>query len=100
MNHAEKGISRNLNKISQTMKKHNKDKKRIKDDSNIKSPRVIRGIDDPLLNGSYSDSVITSKGRRRRHRSGYTSAGSGGETSDQGYAGGFKIRGDRWITRD
>lgn len=82
------------------MKKHNKDKKRVKDDNSIESPRVIRGIDDPLLNGSYSDSVITSKGRRR-HRSGYTSAGSGGESSDQGHVGGgFAIRGDRWITRD
>ncbi|KAJ4868835.1 Protein LAZ1 [Raphanus sativus] len=45
-----------LHKISQNIKKHDKDKRRVKDDSCMSSSssrRVIRGIDDPLLNGSF-----------------------------------------------
>ncbi|KAJ0010034.1 hypothetical protein Pint_34112 [Pistacia integerrima] len=100
----EKGITKfneKLHKISQNIKK-DKDKRRTKDDSCIatSSParRVIRGIDDPLLNGSISDSAPTRKKHRRK--SGYTSAESGGESSsDQSY-GGYQVRGHRWVTKD
>ncbi|KAH0744833.1 hypothetical protein AABB24_012984 [Solanum stoloniferum] len=97
----EKGIKK-LHKISQNIKKHEKEK-RTKDDSCIatSSParRVIRGIDDPLLHGSISDSGASRKKKHRR-KSGYTSAESGGESSsDQSY-GGIQVRGRRWLTKD
>ena len=102
----EKGITRfneKLHRISQNIKKHDKDKRRTKDDSCIVSSspakRVIRGIDDPLLNGSISDSGI-SRGKKHRRKSGYASAESGGESSsDQSY-GGYQIRGHRWVTKE
>lgn len=102
----EKGITKfnkKLHKISQNIKRHDKGK-RTKDDSFIatSSPtrRVIRGIDDPLLNGSFSDSTVASKGKKHRKKSGYTSAESGGESSsDQSY-GGYQIRGRRWVIKD
>ncbi|XP_008781279.1 protein LAZ1 isoform X2 [Phoenix dactylifera] len=101
----EKGLTKfneKLHKISQNIKKHEKERKRVKDDSCIGSSsptrRVIRGIDDPLLNGSVSDSGA-SRGRRHRRKSGYTSAESGGESSDHGH-GGYEIRGRRWVTKD
>ncbi|KAF3602271.1 hypothetical protein F2Q69_00032630, partial [Brassica cretica] len=82
-----------LHKISQNIKKHDKDKRRVKDDSCMSSSssrRVIRGIDDPLLNGSFSDSGVT-RTKKHRQKSGYTSGGSGGESSsDQAYSG-FEI---------
>lgn len=98
----EKGFARfnkKLHKISQKIKKHDKER-RTKDDSVIASPtrRIIRGIDDPLLNGSSSDSGV-SRGKRHRRNSSYTCAESGGESSDQGY-GGYEIRGHRWVTKD
>eukprot|EP00262_Sarcandra_glabra_P008083 TRINITY_DN21272_c0_g1_i4.p1 TRINITY_DN21272_c0_g1~~TRINITY_DN21272_c0_g1_i4.p1 ORF type:complete len:221 (-),score=35.91 TRINITY_DN21272_c0_g1_i4:279-941(-) len=100
----EKGFTRfneKLHKISQNIKRHEKERRRPKDDSciNSSSParRVIRGIDDPLLNGSISDSGV-SRGRKHRRKSGYTSAESG-ESSDQGH-GAYEIRGRRWITKD
>ncbi|KAL9262282.1 LAZ1-like protein [Drosera capensis] len=100
----EKGLTKfneKLHKISQNMKK--RDKRRPKDDSSIStsSParRVIRGIDDPLLNGSMSDSGA-SRGRRHRKKSGYTSGESGGESSsDQSYSG-FQVHGRRWVSKD
>jgi len=103
----EKGFTRfneKLHKISENIKKHEKEKKRTKDDSCLGSSsptrRVIRGIDDPLLTGSFSDSGAT-RGRRHRKKSGYRSAESGGESSsDHGQGGGYEIRGRRWITRD
>ncbi|XP_061355723.1 protein LAZ1 isoform X1 [Gastrolobium bilobum] len=102
----EKGITRfneKLHKISQNIKKHDKDRRRTKDDSCIVSSsparRVIRGIDDPLLNGSVSDSGI-SRVKKHRRKSGYTSGESGGESSsDQSY-GGYQIRGHRWVTKE
>ncbi|EEF36576.1 conserved hypothetical protein [Ricinus communis] len=102
----EKGITKfneKLHKISQNIKKHDKDRRRTKDDSCIatSSPtrKVIRGIDDPLLNGSISDSGVV-KGKKNRRKSGYTSGESGGESSsDQSY-GGYQIRGRRWVTKD
>ncbi|XVF68051.1 hypothetical protein PTKIN_Ptkin10aG0172100 [Pterospermum kingtungense] len=100
----EKGITKfneKLHKISQNIKKHDKDKRKTKDDSCIAASarRVIRGIDDPLLNGSISDSGFA-RGKKHRRKSGYTSAESGGESSsDQSY-GGYQIRGRRWVTKD
>ncbi|KAL3509488.1 hypothetical protein ACH5RR_028889 [Cinchona calisaya] len=99
----EKGIShlnRKLHKISQNIKKHDKGR-RTKDDSCIGSPShtVIRGIDDPLLNGSMSDTGTVRKKRHRR-KSGYTSAESGGESSSDHSLGGYQIHGRRWFTKD
>ncbi|XP_057966337.1 protein LAZ1 [Malania oleifera] len=102
----EKGITRfneKLHKISQNIKRHNKEKRRTKDDSCISTAlpirKVIRGIDDPLLNGSISDSGVL-RGKKHRRKSGYTSAESGGESSsDQSYSG-YQIRGHRWVTKD
>ncbi|KAL3821535.1 hypothetical protein ACJIZ3_007440 [Penstemon smallii] len=101
----EKGINKfnqKLHKISHNIKRHEKGR-RTKDDSCIatSSPtrRVIRGIDDPLLNGSISD---TGSSRRKKHRrkSGYTSAESGGESSSDLTYGGYQIRGRRWVVKD
>lgn len=98
----EKGIShlnKKLHKISQNIKRHDKERK-TKDDSCITSPthQVIRGIDDPLLNGSVSDSGSARKKKHRR-TAGYTSAESGGESSDPSL-GGYQIHGWRWVTKD
>ncbi|XWS67631.1 hypothetical protein CRYUN_Cryun04dG0022200 [Craigia yunnanensis] len=100
----EKGITKfneKLHKISQNIKRHDKDRRKTKDDSCIatSAQRVIRGIDDPLLNGSISDSGVA-RGKKHHRKSGYTSAESGGESSsDQSY-GGYQIRGQRWVTKD
>ncbi|KAI5660768.1 hypothetical protein M9H77_20091 [Catharanthus roseus] len=100
----EKGISKfneKLHKISQNMKRHDRDR-RTKDDSCISSSqshKVIRGIDDPLLNGSMSDTGTVRKKKHRR-KSGYTSAESGGESSSDQSFGGIQIRGRRWVTKD
>lgn len=103
----EKGFTRfgeKLHKISQNIKRHDRDKRRTKDDSFIAntSPtrRVIRGIDDPLLYGSFSDSAVSRGKKHHRRKSGYTSAESGGESSsDQSY-GGYQVGGRRWVTKD
>ncbi|KAF5727115.1 hypothetical protein HS088_TW22G00802 [Tripterygium wilfordii] len=102
----EKGIIRfneKLHKISENIKRHDKDKRKVKDDSCLATSsstrRVIRGIDDPLLNGSFSDTGVK-KGRNHRRKLGYTSAESGGESSsDQSY-GGYQITGHRWVGKD
>lgn len=102
----EKGFTRfneKLHKISQNIKRHGKEKRKTKDDSCIStsSPvgKVIRGIDDPLLNGSMSDSGV-SRVKKHPRKSGNTSAESGGESSsDQSY-GGYQVRGRRWVTKD
>lgn len=101
----EKGLTKfneKLHKISQDIKRREKERKRVKDDGHIgtssPSMKVIRGIDDPLLYGSVSDSG-PSRGRRHRRKSGYASAESGGESSDH-TCGGYEIRGHRWVTKD
>jgi hypothetical protein len=103
VNHAVEPINEKLHRISQNIKKHEKEKKKTNDDSCINSQqslsRVISGIDDPLLNGSLSDNSGQKKSRKHRRKSGYGSAESGGESSDQGL-GGYEIRGHRWITRE
>ncbi|KAK1388924.1 Lazarus [Heracleum sosnowskyi] len=101
----EKGINkfnRKLHNISENIKRHDKNKK-TRDDSCIDvSPparKVIRGIDDPLLNGSFSDSGGFKKKKHRR-KAGYTSAESGGESSSDQSFGGYEVRGRRWITKE
>ncbi|PKU62281.1 hypothetical protein MA16_Dca027829 [Dendrobium catenatum] len=101
-----KGLTRfneKLHKISQNIKKQEKDRRRIKDDSVIGSSspsrRVIRGIDDPLLNGTVSNSSVF-RGRRHCRKSVYNSADSGGEHNSDHSFGGYEIRGCRWITKD
>ncbi|XP_031105984.1 protein LAZ1-like isoform X1 [Ipomoea triloba] len=100
----EKGITKfnqKLHKISQNIKKHNEDR-RTKDDSCIAaaSPtrRVIRGIDDPLLNVSECDTGTFTK-KRQQWKAGYTSE-SGGENDSEKRFGGFLVRGNRWVTKD
>lgn len=99
----EKGIQK-LHKISQNIKKHDKGRK-TKDDSSAASsspaPRVIHGIDDPLLNGSVSDSGTSRRKKHHRRKSEYTSAESGGESSssEQNF-GAIQVRGQRWVTKD
>ncbi|CAL9747778.1 unnamed protein product [Musa acuminata subsp. burmannicoides] len=101
----EKGFTRfnqNLHKISENIRKHEKKKLKTKDDRSTRStspsPQVFHGIDDPLLYGSISDSGAK-RGRRHRQKSGYTSAESGGDSSDHGH-GGYQIHGFRWVTKD
>lgn len=95
----EKGFTRfnqKLHKISENINR------RTKDDSVINTTpakKEIRGIDDPLLNGSYSDSATTKK-KRHRKKSGSTSAESGGESSSDQMYGGYHVRGRRWETKD
>lgn len=103
MNQAVEPVEKGFTKFNQKLHKISQNIKRTKDDSFINdSPtkRVIRGIDDPLLTGSFSDSGTTKK-KRHRKKSGYTSAESGGESSssEQMY-GGYQIHGRRWVTKD
>lgn len=98
----EKGLSRfnqKLHKISQNINRRTKDDSFINETS--PTTRVIRGIDDPLLNGSYSDSGTTKKKRHRKKSAGggYTSAESGGESSSSDHML-YHVRGRRWVTKD
>ncbi|RWR84560.1 protein LAZ1 isoform X1 [Cinnamomum micranthum f. kanehirae] len=100
----EKGFTRineKFHRISRNIKKHEKGKKTKDNSSTASSPtrRVIRGIDDPLLNGSISDSAVAKTRKHFCRKSVYASAESGGESSDQGY-GGYEIRGRRWVVKD
>ncbi|KAL8511073.1 hypothetical protein ACS0TY_017768 [Phlomoides rotata] len=103
VNPVEKGITKfnqKLHKISENIKRPDKGR-RTKDDSCIApTRRLIRGIDDPLLNGSFSDSA-TSRRKKHRRKSGYTSGESGGESSnDQTLFGGIQIHGRRWVVKE
>ncbi|KAL2936848.1 Protein LAZ1 [Bienertia sinuspersici] len=102
----EKGITKfneKLHEISQNIKKRDKDKKKAKDDSSITSSpprRMIRGIDDPLLNGSMSDSGASRvRKQKNRKKSGYTSESGGESSSDQIY-GAYMIHGRRWVIKE
>ncbi|KAL6553553.1 Protein laz1 [Orobanche gracilis] len=102
----EKGFSKfnqKLHNISQNIKRHEKGR-RTRDDSCIatSSPtrKIIRGIDDPLLNGSASDGAASSRRKKHRRKSGYTSAESGNESSSDLTYGGYMIRGRRWVVKD
>lgn len=72
-----------------------------KDDSWVasqsgKPKQEVRGIDDPLLTGSISDSGFW---RAKRSNLSYGSAdSSGGESSDPGFTG-FKTSGKRWTIK-
>ena len=57
--------------------------------------RTIRGIDDPLISGSASDSGIVGKGKRHRRDSSSAAAGDSWEGTEQA-PDGFVIRGRRW----
>ncbi|URE26218.1 hypothetical protein MUK42_07147 [Musa troglodytarum] len=97
----EKSFTR-LNEASPDLrkhKKHDKDRRKARGDSCITSPdaRAVRGIDDPLLNGTTSDGGV-SRGRQRSRKSGCTSE-SGGESSNQG-RGEYETHGCRWVIRD
>lgn len=96
----EKGINKFKHKISQNIKKE----RRTKDDSCLSSStlaqQVIRGIDDPLLNGSFSDSSSSSRRKKHRRKSGYASAESGNESTTDTAFGGYQIQGRRWLVRD
>ncbi|KAJ7517936.1 hypothetical protein O6H91_21G047200 [Diphasiastrum complanatum] len=76
-------------------RKHTKDDNWLLASSGSEKP-PIRGIDDPLLTGSVSDSVVA-RGRRQREPHG-NGADSSGESSDQGVSG-FKTSGRRWTVR-
>ncbi|URE28609.1 hypothetical protein MUK42_18201 [Musa troglodytarum] len=92
-------LNEKLHRISENIKKHDKDRRKARDDSCITSPmrRAVRGIDDPLLNGTTSDGGV-SRGRQRSRKSGCTSE-SGGESSNQG-RGEYETHGCRWVIRD
>eukprot|EP00249_Psilotum_nudum_P021549 c28152_g1_i1 orf=571-2082(+) len=102
----EKGISRlneAIHQLQKNLKHHEKDRKRhSKDDSwlssNTKSYRSIRGIDDPLLTGSVSDSGVV-RSRKRKSSLAYGSAESSSESSDQGF-GSIRTSGHRWTVKD
>ncbi|RAL41797.1 hypothetical protein DM860_008979 [Cuscuta australis] len=110
----EKGITRfneKLRELSQNMKRCNKEERKTKDDSCIatsSSPtrrRVIRGIDDPLLNGSGSESSASGRGGRRRkmkegRKAGYTSESGMESSSTESRYSDFLVRGNRWVTKD
>ncbi|KAL4303225.1 hypothetical protein GQ457_10G023580 [Hibiscus cannabinus] len=100
----EKGITKfneKLHKISQNIKRDDKDRKKTKDDSCIAAsePRVIRGIDDPLLNGSVSDSAVA-RGKKHCRKSGSSTGPESGESSAYQSSGGYLIRGRRWVTKE
>jgi hypothetical protein len=79
-------------------KEREKKKLMTKDDFWLGSPTAlsqqIKGIDDPLLAGSVSDSGVV----RKKAMSYGSGAESSGESSDQG-AGGFKTGGRRWTVK-
>ncbi|XP_039006698.1 protein LAZ1-like isoform X1 [Hibiscus syriacus] len=100
----EKGITKfneKLHKISQNIKRDDKDRKKTKDDSCVATsePRVIRGIDDPLLNGSVSDSALA-KGKKRCRKSGSSTGVESGDSTCYQCYGGYLIRGRRWVTKE
>jgi hypothetical protein len=79
-----------------------KDKRKKTQDDNLVSAatpkRPIRGIDDPLLSGSASDSGVT---KGKKHHKVVGSAGAmdswgGGDQSSDGY----EIRGHRWAVKN
>lgn len=97
----EKGFTR-INETIQFWGGKHKDKKRqvSKDDTWVASVTTrsqdVRGIDDPLLTGSISDSGFW---KAKRSTLSYGSAdSSGGESSDPGF-GGFTTGGKRWTIK-
>eukprot|EP00249_Psilotum_nudum_P021551 c28152_g1_i3 orf=571-1734(+) len=102
----EKGISRlneTIHQLKRNIKSHEKGRRQYtKDDSWLssspKSYSSIRGIDDPLLTGSISDSGV-GRGTKRKSSLTYGSAESSSESSDQGF-GSIRTSGHRWTVKD
>ncbi|MBA0549567.1 hypothetical protein Golob_020590 [Gossypium lobatum] len=97
----EKGITKfnkKLHKISENIKRRRRHKRKTRDDSCIPTAaqRVTRDIDDPLLEGSMSDSGIARRKKRDRI-SGYSSVESVGEISSGDQSSRYLIRGHRKV---
>jgi hypothetical protein len=73
-----------------------------KDDSDMPMPpperEPIRGIDDPLLGGSTSDSGV-SRGKRHRRFASLAEPNQSAESRTGWSEDGFQIHGSRWTTR-
>ncbi|KAI5061035.1 hypothetical protein GOP47_0023540 [Adiantum capillus-veneris] len=82
-------VQKGFGRLKATM--HRDHKKQVKDDSWIPT---IRGIDDPLLIGSISDSAA-GKRKAKKYPYTYKTADSSGESSDQGL-GDYHASGHRW----
>lgn len=82
-------VEKGFGRLKATM--HRDQKKQVKDDTWLPT---IRGIDDPLLIGSVSDSA-TGKRKMKKYTYTYRTADSSGESSDQGL-GGYHASGHRW----
>lgn len=76
-------INERLHHLHWVGRRKEKDKAQVKDDAWLSdsSHKHVKGIDDPLLTGSVSDSGLT---RTRRPYPSYGTADSSGESSDQG----------------
>lgn len=75
---------------------------RSKDDSDMPAtppePPLIRGIDDPLLGGSTSDSGFP-RGKRHRRFASSSEPNQSAESQTEWSEDGFQIHGSRWTTR-
>ncbi|EFJ28171.1 hypothetical protein SELMODRAFT_94216 [Selaginella moellendorffii] len=94
-------MEKGINRLNETLhdKFHHKRLHASKDDAWIRQGLggAVRGIDDPLLSGSVSDTGLLRK--KFKDSASYGSgAESSGESSDQGGAG-FKTGGRRWTLR-
>ncbi|KAB2097640.1 hypothetical protein ES319_A01G184400v1 [Gossypium barbadense] len=100
VNQAVEPVEKGITKFNEKLHKI-KDRRKTKDDSCIATaePRVIRGIDDPLLTGSMSDSAVA-RGKKHFKNSGSTTSAESGDSSCYLNSGGYLIRGRRWVTKD
>jgi hypothetical protein len=96
VNQAVRPVEKRFDKL---MKKNDK-RKKSQDDNWVSAAtpeRPVRGIDDPLLSGSSSDSGVT-KGKKHRRivstAAAVDSWGGGDQASD-----GYEIRGRRWAVK-
>jgi len=96
VNQAVRPVEKRIDKL---MKKNDKSKKSQDDNwvSAATPERPVRGIDDPLLSGSASDSGVTKGRKYRRVVSSVTAVDSwgGGDQASDGY----EIRGRRWAVK-
>ncbi|MBA0823897.1 hypothetical protein Goarm_020591 [Gossypium armourianum] len=100
VNQAVEPVEKGITKFNEKLHKI-KDRRKTKDDSCIATaePRVIRGIDDPLLTGSMSDTAVA-RGKKHCKKSGSTTSAESGDSSCYLNSGGYLIRGRRWVTKD
>lgn len=96
VNQAVRPVEKRFDKL---MKKNDK-RKKSQDDNWVSAAtpeRPIRGIDDPLLSGSASDSGVTKGKKHRRVLSSAAPVDSweGGDQASDGY----EIRGRRWAVK-